>query len=266
MITTDFHLHSNHSGDCNTPTETMILKGIELGLTTMCFTQHQDFDYPLSDMFELNTDAYLYEFLLLKEKYKSKIKLLFGIELGLQKHIASKNEAYANSYDFDFIIGSSHVANKKDPYYPEFFQGRSEEDAFNEYFQATLDNIDSFQNYDVYGHLDYVVRYGPNGNLHYRYQNHKDIIDEILKSLINKGKGIEVNTSGFHKGLNATHPCKEILNRYHELGGSIITIGSDAHFADQIATKFDFVSDLLIECGFSYYTVFEKRQASFIKL
>lgn len=266
MITTDFHLHSDHSGDCTTPTEVMITKGIELGLTTMCFTQHQDFDYPLTTIFELNTEAYLNEFLLLKEKYKSDIKLLFGVELGLQKQIASKNEAYARSYDFDFIIGSSHVANQKDPYYPEFFEGRSEKEAFDEYFLANLENINSFQNFDVYGHLDYVVRYAPNTNLNYSYQNHAELIDELLRSLIKKEKGIEVNTSGFHKGLNTTHPFPEIIRRYRELGGSIITIGSDAHLPDQIATKFDYVSDLLKECGFTYYTVFEKRKASFIKL
>lgn len=133
-VTADFHLHSSFSGDSDTPMEQMILEGIELGLTEMCFTEHNDFDYPVTEretagFFEVNPDAYLYDFLKLREKYRDKITLLFGIELGLQPHLSKRNAAFAKEHDYDFIIGSSHLCHGKDPYYPAFYEGRTQEEA-----------------------------------------------------------------------------------------------------------------------------------------
>ena len=91
-IKADFHLHSHFSGDCQEPMENMIQKGIELGLTHMCFTEHMDMDFPVTELdpegkFLVNTDSYLYELIGLKQKYAGKINILFGIELGLQPHL-----------------------------------------------------------------------------------------------------------------------------------------------------------------------------------
>lgn len=165
-ITADFHLHTSFSGDSDTPMEEMILKGIELGLTRMCFTEHNDFDYPVTERdvpgkWEVNADSYLYDFLKLREKYADKISLFFGVELGLQPHLSKRNAAFAKEHDYDFIIGSSHLCHGKDPYYPAFYEGRMQEAAYQEYFESILENLKGYSNFDVYGHLDYVVRYGP---------------------------------------------------------------------------------------------------------
>ncbi len=270
-IHSDCHLHSAYSGDSETSMEEMILQGIARGLNTMCFTEHMDYDYPDSpdgpgSIFLLNTDSYLYELARLKEKYQDKIRILFGVELGLQPHLMRQNAVYAKSYEFDFIIGSSHICNGKDPYYPSFFEGRSDEEAYREYFMSILENIKKFSNFDVYGHLDYVVRYGANKDRDYSYEKYKDILDAILELLLEKGKGIEINTGGIQKGMKDFHPCMGILKRYHELGGEIITVGSDSHDAARVAASFDRATEVLKECGFRYYTVFEKRTAEYVKL
>ncbi|MGN0166624.1 MAG: histidinol-phosphatase HisJ family protein [Acetatifactor sp.] len=270
-IQSDCHLHSSYSGDSETPMEEMILQGISQGLNTMCFTEHQDYDYPDSpdgpgSVFLLNTDSYLYELARLKEKYQDKIRVLFGVELGLQPQLMRQNAVYAKSYEFDFIIGSSHICHGKDPYYPDFFEGRSEEEAYREYFTSILENIKKFSNFDVYGHLDYVVRYGANMDRNYSYEKYRDIFDAILELLLEKGKGIELNTGGITKGMKDFHPCMGVLKRYRELGGEIITVGSDSHDAEHIATSFARASEVLKECGFRYYTVFEKRTAEYVKL
>ncbi len=270
-ITADCHLHSSHSGDSDASMEEMILRGIRQGLEHMCFTEHNDFDYLSQDgtpdnTFLLDTGSYLQEFNYCKEKYQEKIRLLFGVELGLQPQIAEKNTDYAKSFDFDFIIGSSHVCHEKDPYYPSFFAGRREEDAYGEYFSSILENIRAFSDFDVYGHLDYVVRYGPNRDRNYSCEKYREIWDEILLLLIEKGKGIEINTGGVRKGLLDLHPCRGILNRYRELGGEIVTIGSDAHEPSAIADSFPMAEEALKACGFRYYTVFEKRRPRFYKL
>ena len=126
----DFHLHSSFSGDCHVPMEQMILSGIEKGLKSMCFTEHNDFDFPdvpdenvNTDTFLLNVDSYLYELLRLRDKYADQVKILFGIEIGLQKSCMKKNNILSKSYDFDFIIASSHLCMGTDPYYPSFFEG-----------------------------------------------------------------------------------------------------------------------------------------------
>lgn len=270
-ITADYHLHTSHSTDSDEPMEHMILKAIDLGLTQICFTEHMDMDFPSlpgdpADQFLVNTDSYLFDVIRYKEKYADKLKILFGIELGLQPHITKENARYIKEHDFDFVIGSSHICNKKDPYWDSFYEGRSEEEAYREYFVSVLDNIKSFSNYDVCGHLDYVVRYGPNQDREYTYEKYSDILDKILETLLDKEKGLELNTGGLAYGLQEANPSMGILKRYKELGGEIITVGSDAHKTSRIAYDFSAAAGMLLECGFKYYTVFEKRTPEFKRI
>ncbi len=270
-IKSDYHLHTSFSGDSTAPMEDMILKGIALGLTSMCFTEHMDMDYVYikpeeEGMFELNTDSYLYDLIKYKEKYADKIQLLFGVELGVQPRLRRKLAIYSKSYDFDFIIASSHLCNRKDPYYPDFYEGRSDEEAYREYFLSILDNLKAFSNFDVYGHLDYVVRYGKTKDDDYCYDKYKDILDKILETLIENEKGIELNTGAIGYNLRDLNPCTDILKRYKELGGEIITVGSDAHEPSAITRGFDRAVETLTSCGFKYYTTFEKRTPEFHRI
>ena len=263
----NYHIHSHHSGDSSTPMEEMILEGIKLGFDTMCFTEHQDYDYPnIGINFLLNTDDYLEEFQLMKNRYKDQVELLFGVELGLQPHLTSQLQTYVNSYPFDFIIGSSHLVNRQDPYYLTFFEGRNETDCYMEYFTSIIENLQSFTDFSVYGHLDYIVRYGPNKNANYSYEKYRFVIDNILSILIEKGLGLELNTAGFKYGLGHAHPHSDILKRYRQMGGEIITVGSDAHQPEHLAYDFSLVKEILKNCGFHYYTVFHNRKPQFVKL
>jgi histidinol-phosphatase (PHP family) len=111
-----------------------------------------------------------------------------------------------------------------------------------------------------------VVRYGPTKNDKYTYAKHAEVFDNILLHLIQEGKGIEVNTGGFRSGLNQPNPCIDIIKRYNELGGEIITIGSDAHSPEEIAYNFDKACEILKSCGFRYYCVFQSRMPEYIRL
>lgn len=265
----DCHMHSFFSADSNTPMEEMIKKALSQGLKGICFTEHLDPDYPPTpdDLdFSLDIPAYCSQLSRLKEQYKNKISLCFGIELGLQPHLAADFRDLLGMYPFDFVIGSSHVVHGRDPYYPEYFQGRREEEAYQEYFQSILENIEAFGEMDVYGHIDYVVRYGPGQNTYYTYEAYRDILDEILKSLIRRGIGIELNTGGYHYGLGEPNPSAAVIRRYRELGGEIITIGADAHTPDKIGFAFSQAAQVLKTCGFTYYTVFQERKPVFFPL
>lgn len=263
-IKSDFHVHSAYSGDSNEAMEVMVQKAISLGMKDICFTEHMDLDFPVTKdcpegYFEVNVDAYLYELLNLRNKYCNDINVLFGLELGMQPACNRPNVRIAKEHDFDFIIASSHLCNGKDPYFPEFFEGRSEEEAVREYFQSISEVLRAYSNFDVYGHLDYVIRYCPTLDANYSYDKYKDVIDPILKRLIDREKGIELNTSGLANGLKDMHPCSDILKRYRELGGEIITIGSDAHKAEDLGRYFDKAAAVLSDCGFQYYTTFDAR-------
>lgn len=270
-IKADCHMHTMYSGDSVTPMEEMILGGISQGLTTICFTEHNDFGWPVSAIdpkgkYECNAELYIKEFRQCQKKYADKIQLLCGIELGLQPSVINQNKSYVENYDFDFIIGSSHLCKGKDASFSDFYEGRSEEEAYEEYFDCSLENVRSFSDFDVYGHFDFVVRYGPNADAKYSYAKYQHAIDKILKVLIENGKGIEINTGGLKRGMRDLHPCLDIIKRYKRLGGEIITVGSDAHIPENIADYFNRAEDALKECGFKYYTVFEHRKPIFKKL
>lgn len=265
----DCHMHSSFSADSDSPMENMIQKAIENDLSGICFTEHLDPDYPKTPdniIFSLDIPAYQNTLSTLKEKYQQKLDIRFGIELGLQPHLGEGFRNLLDQTPFDFVIGSSHVVHGYDPYYPEYFEGRRECDAYMEYFESILENLSFFSEMDVYGHIDYIVRYGPNKNREYSYGRYQDILEEILNRLISKGVGIELNTGGYHYGLKEPNPCTAVLRRYRQLGGEIITIGSDAHTPDQIAASFDKAAAILQDCGFSYYTVFHNRKPEFIRL
>lgn len=269
MITADYHLHSCFSSDSEAPLFDIIETAVKKGLDTICLTDHHDIDFPVNAEgmdFQLDTPAYLDILTKLCKKYADKIDIRIGVELGLMRHIAGEVQEYAAAYPFDFIIGSSHLVDKIDPYDAVYFENRTEKEAYRAYFESILENTAVTKEYDVYGHLDYVVRYGPTKNQNFRYQDYEDIFEAILKQIISDGKGIEINTAGLYKGLGYPHPHMDILKRYRELGGEIITVGSDAHTTDKIAYGFDRAEQYLLEAGFRYYTIFKNRTPEFRKL
>ena len=224
----DQHMHCMFSGDSDADPVLMINSAINKGLDGICFTDHLDYDYKEEPgLFDLDIAA-----------YEKRIKRLA---------IVLKEKGCPINIHWGIEIGlQPHITDKN--------------------FESILDNLHSGADFDVYGHIDYVVRYGPDKNKYYSYERYADIIDAILKEIISQGKGIELNTAGFKYGLGHPNPTEDVLKRYHELGGEIITVGADAHKPEHVAYDFDKVSNILKDAGFMYYTVFENRVPAFIKL
>ncbi len=267
----DFHMHTNFSTDAdrNSTPESMIEGALQKGLKTICFTEHLDYDFPFYETekeFQLNCGEYVQKMKNMQEQYRDRIEVLVGIEFGLQPHLQEQYQEQADRYPFDFVIGSTHVFDGMDPYYPGYFGTRTDEEGYRRAFEIILENAKHITCYDVAGHLDYVVRYGKEREKSYIYLKYADLFDEILKTIIERGKGIELNTSGLKYGLGFAHPCMDVLKRYRELGGEIITVGSDAHKPAHIAYDFAKVSDILTSCGFKYYTEFRQRKPHFRQL
>lgn len=268
MIRADYHVHSEFSSDSSTPMEDMIEKAIELGLERICFTDHMDYDFPVTSTytFLFEPEDYFRKLAELKDKYEGKIKILRGIEMGLQPHLGQRYQQLVNEYPFDFMIGSTHLVRKLDPYLSEYWDGRSEEEGVRMYFEEITQNLITNPCFLINGHLDYMIRYAPDTNKDFTYEKYAESIDTMLQTIIDHGKGIEVNTSGFKYGLSVPHPHTDIIKRYRELGGELITIGSDAHKPEHLAFDFDRAEKLLLELSFRYYAVYEEQKPILLPL
>lgn len=269
MLYSDYHLHTTFSHDGIATMEEQIKKAITLGLKELCFTEHYDIYEGLKNniLQTIDVENYVTNFQQYKEKYKKQIRLKLGIEIGLQPDIKEIVRKMVEQYPFDFIIGSSHITCKKDiAMDPTFFEGLTQKESYTKYFKEVLENVKQYDEFDVYGHIDYIVRYGGYENKTIKYSDYQEILDEILTNIIQKGKGIEINTSGYRYGLLEPHPNREILTRYKQLGGEIITIGSDAHKVEDMCANFEKAMELLKQIGYKNYTIFENREPQFMPL
>lgn len=253
----DLHLHSVYSEDSDASVESMVLAGIDAGLDTMCFTEHIDLDFPgPAGAWEADPAAYGAAISDARGKYADRIHLLFGAEFGMQMGLASRYEALEKKHGFDFILASVHLLDRKDPYYPEFWEGKEESSVIRYYFETILENIRLMDTYDSLAHLDYVVRYSPSRGASYHWEDHKTVIDEILTHIIHRDKALEINTSPYRKGFAYPNPCGGILQRYKDLGGRLITIGSDAHTPKDVAAGIEKAAALAKSTGFNTCQVF----------
>lgn len=233
----DFHLHTKYSPDAD-PQATFqgyLERAKEIGIERLAFTDHLDID-PANPLFSKRIDYDRYFPELERVIGASDIGIERGIELGYQRHVAAETNAFLAAHRFDFVILSVHYLEKKDLHSGEYYEGKTKEEAYRRYFEACLDAVYTIDRFDVFGHLDHIARYGDYGD--YDYLEYRDAIDAVLIALIERGRGIEINTSGY-RHLGRPYPKKEVIERFLELGGKRITIGSDAHRTKDLGRDFD---------------------------
>lgn len=276
MIKADFHTHSYFSTDSKAIPESMIDGAIKKGLTHLCLTDHMDLDYPgttpAKPLFEFDAEKYFEVLTPLKERTASdSFTLSIGVEFGLRPNRPDLNERMhqlLSDHPFDFVLGSVHLLGNEDPYYEEYWlkHTSSTGEIMHRYFNDMLSALKEYDNFDSLGHLDYLIRYVPAtlGVKDYVYTEFREVIDEILKLLIKKDKALEINTAGLVKGLSCFHPKAEIVSRYLELGGKLITIGSDGHAPEMLAAEFDKTEELLSALGVRGYYVYQNRKPTFV--
>ena len=165
MIRCDAHMHTRFSEDSDASVHSMLDAAIERGMEAVCITDHLDKDFPKTPDFPagaflFDLGNYFQRLTQLKEEYQKKLEVRIGVEIGLQPHLGEYYRNLTEKYPFDFVIGSVHLIHGQDPYYRTFFEGRSDEEAYQEAFQVTIENLKKVNSFDSLGHLDYVVRYG----------------------------------------------------------------------------------------------------------
>ena len=259
----DYHIHSKVSFDAKADPLEMALAAQRAGLKEICFTDHLDYEQGMDkDAMAFDTAAYnaAYDHLEVPG-----LKNRRGMEFGLKPYNVELLKIDLQRRHFDFVLGSVHHVDELDIYFAPYWQGKTVEQAVQRYLQETLACVKAHDDFDVLGHLTYISKVSahPDPKPVY-YEQFPELFDEILTTLAKKGKGMEINSSGVDR-CGDFLPVKQLFVRFKELGGNIVTMGSDAHDAARVGQYATQACEILKDV-FGYVCTFEEREPIFHKL
>jgi histidinol-phosphatase (PHP family) len=230
----DCHLHSTISPDAKSPIMNMCRSAVRKGASVICFTEHFDMNPVDSGYRYYNHENYLSEMEQAKRVYSGKIEILLGIEFS-EPHQYPKEFELMVEKNFDFILGSVHAIQDTWAGAGDILQKYSTEEIFEMHYAETLKMV-QFGGFDALAHMDFPRRFIED------YKEPCGLIDPILSTLIRSNMSLELNSSPLRKGRNFALPSPSILQKYKDLGGRLVTVGSDAHHADEICSGFEYLS------------------------
>ena len=263
MITApDYHVHTNFSNDCQSEMTAVCEAAISRGVREIAFADHLDFggfDPALND---LDVPAYLAGIARCQRLYGDRLTILAGVEVGEGHLFQCEAAAVLGAFEFDLVLGSLHYVDRRPVWDGRYYLGQTLEEGLEAYF-SELALLVSKADFDVLGHFDIVLRaaYGAFGRTRLDYTPYEATIRGILRTLVERGKGLEINTATLQRGMAAMNPPLQVLRWYRELGGEILTFGSDAHTVGAVGGSFDAAVALAQAAGFERLARFENRQA-----
>ncbi len=255
----DFHTHTRVSFDSRATGLEMALAARDRGIREICFTDHRDYTPEMDMVFDWEAYSAEYDHLEVPG-----ICIRRGVEYGLTPTNQDQLRSDLSKRHFDFVLGSVHLVDGLDVYLAPYWEGKTPEEAIGLFLEETLKTVRVHEDYDVLGHLTFISKARANPThalLH--YDDHREIFDEILKELVRHGKGMEVNTSGIER-CGGPLPTMDFFRRFRELGGEIVTVGSDAHDTRRVGQFTQEMVQQLKEI-FGYVCTFENRRPIFHK-
>ena len=228
----DTHMHTCFSTDSKMTMDEAVIRAKELGIG-ITITEHMDISYPDPLSFIFDVDQYFASY----NKYRSE-SILLGIEIGMRSDCLAENCRIVESYPFDYVIGSVHVLDNIDIYAASFYQGKSKQDVYRQYFEAMLQCVTCYDGIHSLGHIDYIARYARFADPEVYYHEFAEQIDEVLTMLARKGKALEINTRRLGS-KEAAEILMPIYQRFYEVGGRLVTVGSDAHRREEVGRGLD---------------------------
>lgn len=275
MVLFDNHNHSEFSFDGkHNSVEACARRALSKGLGGLAFTDHCDFYVPamkaayenlVSEVFDVEAQQReinrVSDMLAKESSGRSPLKILKGIEVGMHGNHHDDIRRMLSEHSFDQVIASVHYLEDTDPFYGGYYEGKDWKRAYGLYLETIWKEMTWLEDFDIMGHFDYVVRYAPYTETCLRHKDFSDILDEMFRFLIHEGKALEINTKSYqtYNGREVTLDIN-ILKRYRELGGEIISLGSDAHDPERSGHGFDHYAALLKSIGFRWNAHFEKRK------
>ena len=264
----DLHTHTDNSFDGNHSTMFMCETAYMKGLRAVAFTDHVEIDGYYRDSFDRTALQSFFEVAKARSAFNGRLIVCVGVELGQAVYDKPVAEELINRMKYDFVIGSIHnLPNQQDPYYTDFSDESIDYYAMlEEYFQRELE-LAQWDKFDSLAHLTYPLRYiVGNYGRPVDMSRFSEIIDEILLTLIKNKKSLEINTAGLRQPIGVTSPDESIVRRYRELGGKLITIGSDAHYAEHLGAGIEQGYELALRCGFDKIAVYQNRMPTLIPI
>ena len=265
----DTHNHCQFSFDGKrTTVEASAASALAKGLGGIAFTDHCDFfvscmpgteDSAVPQDFDIPGQQA--EIDRVQSMFGDSLKILKGIEFGININCRQELSDILKSHSFDQVIASVHYLDNSDPYYGGYFIGKDCKKAYVTYLETLYTEAVALKDFDIIGHYDYVARYAPYPQDGILYREFSDIFDTLFHYLIENGKGLEINTKSCTGGHGRkTFLDRDVLLRYRQMGGEIITLGSDSHDAANVAEDFEVYASLLRSLGFRWTSHYEKRQ------
>lgn len=257
MYLAEYHHHTDNSFDSQAKMKEVCEQAIKKGINEICFTEHFSVNPKAPTYGHMNFNRYFSQITECRESFGNELVIKAGIEL-CEPHLMKEKYTEALAYlEFDFIMGSVH--NIKEEKLRTFMVNKTKEEIYQQYFEEVYTMV-AEADIDVIAHLDLIKRYAVESEGNYDFITYKPIIEQILRKAIERGIGIEINTSGLaKKTLNETLPSIEVLRLYHSLGGTILTIGSDSHFSETVGLNQEIAIEMAKKVGFDGITVFKKR-------
>ena len=253
----DYHMHSTVSFDAKDTGLAMALAAKERGLKEICFTDHIDYTPEMDMVFDTAVYNAAYDNLEVPG-----LLIRRGMEFGLTPDNAGQLKTDLGRRHFDFVLGSVHLVEGLDVYLEPYWADKTYDEAIRLHLETTLACVRAHEDYDVLGHLTFIAKCGANPRKELlRYADHKSIMDEIMLELVKRGKGMELNTSGIDR-CGGSLPTLDYFQRFYDLGGRIVTVGSDAH---DVARAGQYTHEMTAELKkiFGYVCTFEDRKPIF---
>ena len=270
----DYHVHTAFSDDSDYPLLDVVRDAADLGLEELCLTDHVDYgvkvdwdsgeEIPVrlgARMANVDYPRYVSQIEEARRLYGDRLRIKLGLEFGMQVHTIPRFEALFRRYPFDFILLSVHQVEDKELWTQEFQRNRTQEEYNLRYYRELLELVRRYKNYSVLAHVDLITRYDEAGS--YPFGKLKPILTDILRQVIADGKGIELNTSYRRYGLPDTTPARAILELYRDLGGRVLTVGSDSHKPEHLGAYIPEGMALLRSLGFREFCTYEKMEPIF---
>lgn len=251
----DFHMHTRYSPDSDASMLSMCEAAIQSGAGAIAITDHVEVDVFLKDGYDKTLAASYHESKEMQKRYEGKIRISCGVELGEPMHDIKTAQAILDAYSFDYVLGSLHNLKNDRDFYHYDFTCADIPSLMDHYFAEELDMV-RWGHFHSLAHLTYPFRYFPEDRRPADYSRWQKTIDEILKTLADKGLALEINTSGLRQTISKTLPDYEIVRRFRELGGEKVTLGSDAHRPEDVAKNITDGIGVAQKAGFRYITAY----------
>ncbi len=265
----DLHMHTLSSFDGNYPAEKMFESAVENELSTIAITDHFDVDFYERHNLGVRQQTSYEDVVSTKGAFSDKLRILRGIEMGQPTYDVELTEKSLARYEYDFVIGSIHNLRNMPDFGDLDYKSMTEEriyELLGEYFNEML-LLAKWNGFDTLAHLTYPMRYIVQaGRNEIELSRFDSVTDEIFRTLIANGKALEINTSGLRQPIGKTMPTEDYVRRYRELGGELLTLGSDAHFTEHVGAGIDEGYAIAERCGFEYVTYFENRKPVKVKI